>query len=220
MGIKGIDSPSKQNTFPIDIGTGLNVKLEGVSIPITSTFVGMEKNEYIIITPPSPFHTIKHKLFAGNELVIGYLHEGFVYGFQSKLIDLIYKPRKLTLLEYPTSIEKRHIRSSKRTCCIMPARMEFKKEKRECVVTDISKTGCLCQIVMSKTKNFPSVRKDDVVTLLCQFPGVKGEYTLSGIVRNTNKVKSNLSFGIAFNGISQDVESILDGYLSVMADFV
>ncbi len=219
MEIKGFDALARHNVFPIHIGTGLNVKIEGIAIPITSVFVGMEKNEYIIIAPPSPFHTIKHKLFPGNELVVGYLHEGFVYGFQSKLIEMIYKPRKMTLLEYPVSIEKRHIRSAKRTCCVIPAKIEFENEKRECVVTDINKNGCLCQIVVSKTKNLPSVRKDDTVTLLCQFPGINGEFRLSGVVRNTMKIKSNISFGISYDRLSSDVEAILDGYLATMDEF-
>ena len=37
---------------------------------------------YIIITPPSPYHQIQHKLFSGADLVVRYFYHGTIYAFQ------------------------------------------------------------------------------------------------------------------------------------------
>lgn len=85
----------------IELGTKLLLELEDVNIPINSLFGGLKANEYFIASQPSNYSMIKHKLFPGNPMVIKYLHNGTVYAFPTKIIDIIDKPVQMVLFRIP-----------------------------------------------------------------------------------------------------------------------
>ncbi|OPZ60944.1 MAG: hypothetical protein BWY87_00157 [Deltaproteobacteria bacterium ADurb.Bin510] len=55
-------------------------------------------------------------------MIVRYLYNGTVYGFQTKLIEYITSPTKLFFLDYPRIIEHHDLRQEKRfPCHLRPA---------------------------------------------------------------------------------------------------
>ena len=93
----------------LEIGLNLKVELEGVDLPLESSFVGFI-NEFIIITPPMPYSKIQHKLYDGAEMLIRYFYNGTIFAFQTKLYAHVEKPINLLFIEYPKLIQKSELR--------------------------------------------------------------------------------------------------------------
>jgi hypothetical protein len=204
----------------IDSGTKLHIKIEGISsIPISSFFVGMEADEYIAIKHPAPFTSIKHKIFPGSQFVIRYLFKGSIYAFQTKVIDMISKPVRLVFLEYPKMVADRNIRSTKRTTAFIPATLKNEALQRDVIITDISKKGCRIQFMNQGKERHALPRKDEPVVLHCQFPGVQGEKQVLGVIRNSEKKKDYLTFGLEFTDVSKEFQSAIAGYVLSVEEF-
>ncbi len=199
----------------IEIGTRLQIRIDGVDINYTSTLIGMETGKYLIIDAPVNMLTsARHKLFQGSKILVRYLHKGSVFGFKSELIEDIYTPLKLLFLEYPEIIEVHNLRSGQRIDCVLPVRIKINDEERNGIISDINKEGCRC--VAKKTeedKELSSVQIDEQVTLMCQFPRVEGERTIIGKVRNIRRDKKQMILGIIFNGIGPEIEEIIGQYI-------
>jgi hypothetical protein len=199
----------------IEIGTRLQIRIDGVDINYTSTLIGMETGKYLIIDAPVNMLTLaRHKLFQGSKILVRYLHKGSVFGFKSELIEDIYTPLKLLFLEYPEIIEVHNLRSGQRIDCVLPVRIKINDEERNGIISDINKEGCRC--VTKKTeedKELSSVQIDEQVTLMCQFPRVEGERTIIGKVRNIRRDKKQMILGIIFNGIGPEIEEIIGQYI-------
>jgi hypothetical protein len=199
----------------IEIGTRLQIRIDGVDINYTSTLIGMETGKCLIIDAPVNMLTLaRHKLFQGSKILVRYLHKGSVFGFKSELIEDIYTPLKLLFLEYPEIIEVHNLRSGQRIDCVLPVRIKINDEERNGIISDINKEGCRC--VTKKTeedKELSSVQIDEQVTLMCQFPRVEGERTIIGKVRNIRRDKKQMILGIIFNGIGPEIEEIIGQYI-------
>jgi hypothetical protein len=197
----------------IPIGTKLNIKIEGIAIPITSEFVGMEKNEFILIQPPAPFTTIKPKLYPGNKLIIQYLNEGTIYVFVAKIIEVLTKPIRIVVLEYPDKIVNRGLRAEKRTMCRIPSTIFFKGSSKDGLIGDINAKGCRLAVNYQPTEKNYIARTGDAFKISCRFPAVSREISLSGIVRNITKKNLSLSYGIQFEEPSRDIRIIIEQYV-------
>ncbi len=90
----------------IEPGTQLHVGIQGVGVTLTSEYIGMIKEECIIIKAPSPFMQIKQKLFPGNRLVLKYSYQDSSIIFQTTIIETIKKPR-IVILDYPDAVQKK-----------------------------------------------------------------------------------------------------------------
>ena len=106
--IEGILELSKAKGIYIDIGTKLYLDIDGVSFSVTSIFVGMLKDEFLIITLPRRYKNIQNKLFRGNKMVVKYLFDGSVSAFQTSVIEMITNPIKALAVEYPKVVRSRN----------------------------------------------------------------------------------------------------------------
>jgi len=70
----------------VELGTKIKLEFEGVEIPLQSSMIGLEHDNYIILKTPEPFQRIEHKIFPGSELIVRYLSSGTVYAFQTRII--------------------------------------------------------------------------------------------------------------------------------------
>lgn len=86
-------------------GTKLQVGIKGVGVALTSEFIGMLKDECLIITSPTPFMPIKQKLFPGNRIVVKFPYKDSAVIFQANIIESIKRPR-MVVLEYPDTVTK------------------------------------------------------------------------------------------------------------------
>jgi len=187
---------------------------------LKSEFVGMEMGEYLIITFPRPFQSIKHKLFQGNLITIKYILNGKVYAFQAKLIDTIMSPKKLLLIEYPNIIELHDLRSRKRLDCFIPTKIRLKNHEPKGAILDINNRGCRWHTKVQMNVSLLSILVvDQEITLVCQFPGIAGELEVIGKLKNIQNIKQETVLGIIFHKGSQKVQKVIAQYIFSAEDF-
>ncbi len=203
----------------LEIGLPIQLKLEGVAFPLQSVLVGMEIDEYLIIKIPVQFANIKHKLFPGIDIVVRYLYQGIVFGFQTKLIEIISKPVKLLFLEYPRIIEHHELRSHKRAQSIFPATIRIKDKTNNGAIIDVSKNGCRCHMLSSRSEHLPPVQIDDEISIMCKFPGVEGDHEVLGKIRNIKKSRNELIVGIEFLKLELEIHDLISQYIYAVEEF-
>ncbi len=204
----------------LELGIRLKVELDGVDIPLESSFVGFV-DEYIIVTPPSPYHQIQHKLFEGVEMVVRYFYQGTIYAFQTRLFSHIEKPVKLIFIEYPKLIQKSELRGEKRSFCYIPAVVSRSDKENQATIIDIAKSGCHFTVSGKNNKRIMSFKIDERVSLKCKFPGVKVPIGIVGVVKNVRSSRYETSVGVLFHENTADVtQKIIKWYLSTIEQFV
>lgn len=199
--------------YALKVGTTLNLRIKNIAVPIESSFVGMEKNEYVLIKHPSPFQTIKSKLFPGNDIVVQCLYEGLAMAFQTRIIELLMVPVRILVLEYPQKILLRSIRNMKRTHCALPVKLEARGVSKEGVVTDITTGGCAIFAKYKPTERNYILRNNEPFLLRCKFPGIENEKKIVGIVKNSRILKLDVSYGVQFHELNDSIKTIINNYL-------
>lgn len=216
--LEGILELNKSEGIYIDIGTKLYLEIEGVNFSVTSIFVGLLKDEFMIITLPKRYKSVKNKLFPSNRIVVKYLFDGSVFAFQTSVIEMITNPIKALAIEYPRVVQKRELRVVKRNSVVIPGRLEAKKVEQRIVVFDISKNGCRFQY-HDKQTTMNALREGDLMRLYCQFPGVQDEVGAMACVRNVRREKGKLSVGVEFQDLSKAFLNPLMHFLYSIEDF-
>jgi c-di-GMP-binding flagellar brake protein YcgR len=158
-------------------------------------------------------NTIKNRLFQGNKIVVRFLYEGTIFGFQSELIKAIFDPIKLLFISYPKIIARHELRSQKRFESFLPSDLSIKNKMFRGVILDISERGCRCLIKASQGENMPNITINQDLTINFQLPGVENEMTISGIVKNFKRDINELHLGIQFDKISQPVQNKINQYV-------
>lgn len=220
MELDDIFSTSPPPSLLIDPGVKLLIQMEGLTtVPVSSYFVGMEVDEYIAIKYPTPFPAVKHKIFPGTEFIIRYLFKGAIYAFQTKVIDVITKPVRLVFLEYPKMIADRNIRAAKRSRAFIPGSLKTSKFHSYIVIVDLSKKGCRLQFLSPAKDRDKIPRKDESISINCQFPGVEGEKSVQGIIRNSEKKKDFLTLGVEFVEPTREFQNAIAQYILAVEEF-
>lgn len=224
MEVEDLDYLFTRKGILIELGSQVQIEIEGVTFRFKSTLVGMESKNCLIIKTPmvpsdAPFTSIKHKLFPGVQIVVRYLYKGTVFGFQSKLIKSITSPIRLLFVEYPKIIENYDLRSEERTDCFLPAKIEIRNQEEHGAILDISERGCRCLIKELEGNILPYTQIDERITLRCQFPGIKDDQVVSGTVKNFSRDKQEMILGIEFHEIATRLRTIIDQYVSNIKQF-
>ena len=200
--------------FDIVCGTQLNMIIEGIAIPMMSTFVGLKKKEYILITYPHPYSTIRHKMITGNKITLQYPHEGNVFIFATKIIEQISKPIRVFIIEYPDKILSRGLRSESRITCKVPAKIFFRGAWKKAIIVDINIKGCRIESVYQPIEKNYIARLNDSFKIKVLFPGTEVPLTISGIIKNMKKKNFVLSYGIKFVDITPNIEDVITNYIN------
>ncbi len=204
----------------LELGLRVKIEIDGVDIPLESSFCGFVEN-YIIITPPSPYHLVQHKLYDGAEIVVRYFYQGTIYAFQTKIFAQTDKPVKLLFIYYPKLIQKSELRSEKRSCCYLPALIVVGERENNGTIVDIAKSGCHCLIRAKNNKRLIPFRIDDKVTITCKFPGVKTPLEIVGVVKNLRNSRYEINVGMQFHENTPEMtQKIIGWYLSTIEKFV
>lgn len=217
--LEGILELNKTEGIYIDIGTKVYLEIDGVNFSVTSIFIGMLKDEFMIVTLPKRYKSVKNKLFPSNRMVIKYLYDGSVYAFQTSVIEMITNPIRALAIEYPKVVQERELRVSKRNLVVIPGRLEAKKTEFPVIVNDISKNGCSFKYVDNKNNAAP-LREGDILRIYCKFPGVADEIGAMACVRNVRREKGQLSVGAEFQDITKTFLTPLMHFLYSIEDFI
>lgn len=183
-----------------DVGTQLQVQIEGIPSRFKTTLIGMDPGNCLLVKTPDIVagETRENVFNAGNHIIVRYLYNGSVLGFQSKLIDAISSPMKLLFIEYPGSVENFDLRAKTRIQCFLPAKSKILDEATSGVILDISEGGCRYQVKAFNGQKLPEINIDNTIKLFCRFPGLSGEYEILGKVRNVTPDNQKKVLGVQF----------------------
>ncbi|MCP3876550.1 MAG: flagellar brake protein [Desulfobacteraceae bacterium] len=216
--LEGILELNKSEGIYIDIGTKVYMEIDDVNFSVTSIFIGLLRDEFMIVTLPKRYKSVKNKLFPNNKMVVKYLYEGSVYAFQTSVIEMITDPIRALAIEYPKVVQKRELRVTKRNNVVIPGRAEAKNTEFSVVVFDLSKKGCRFKYRDDK-KNMTPLRDGDLIRLYCQFPGIPDEIGAMACVRNVRREKDQFSVGAEFQDITKGFLTPLMHFLFSIEDF-
>jgi hypothetical protein len=174
-----------------------------------------------VITPPSPYHQIQHKLFDGVELVVRYFYQGTIYAFQTRLFSHVQKPVKLLFIEYPKLVQKSELRRERRSFCFIPAVVFSGEFENQATIVDIAKSGCSFTVSGKNNKRLMYFKVDSRVSLRCKFPGVKAKMEIIGVVKNVSSSSYETNVGLLFHENTTEVtQKIIKWYISTIEQFV
>ena len=216
--LEGIFQLDKAEGIYIDIGNRVYLEIDGVNFSVTCVFIGMLHDEFMLITFPKRYKSVKNKLFSGNKMVVKYLYDGSVFAFQTSVIETINDPIKAIAIEYPRVVQQRELRTAKRNDVIIPGKIEAKNVEFKAVVFDISKKGCRFKYNDNKS-NLNSLREGDLLRIYLQFPGVADEIGAMAVVRNVKRAQGQLFIGVEFQDITKSFLMALMHFLYSIEDF-
>ena len=216
--MKNNDYFGPEELLLITVGTQLQIEIEGVSLRFKSTLIGMVFNKCLIMDAPFA-NTIKTKLFQGNKIVVRFMYEGTVFGFESELMQAISDPIKAIFVSYPKIIARHELRSQKRIESFLPSELMIKNKMHRGVILDISEKGCRCLIKASEGEKLPSITLDEQIVVKFQLPGVEDKMAISGIVKNLQRDDKELHLGIKFDKIPHLVQTKINQYVSSVEAF-
>jgi hypothetical protein len=166
---------------------------------IIGSILGWEKGNFFVskITDKTNIH-----LFTQNRpVLIGFVNEGKVYGFNTKIImNIIIRGLSFFVLEYPENLEIFPLRKQDRLGVYFPGNFRYEGEKRgrsfEFQINDINSNG-------SAITTFKELSPGDCIIMNFSIP-TQGEITdLKGVVVNIRNV-GNDQYGYGIEFIEED----------------
>lgn len=218
------------NTFephlhlPITLGTELLVEIADLKLRTKGVLTGMENSGYLMMKLSSQdFETaLADENIRAGELVVRYLFRGSVYGFKTRLLNILTEPAHLAFVSYPSKIEEFNVRNTPRYECILPAETILGGDEVELVIVDISLKGCRCVVkasaVADRTKLYSSIDIDRVIPLRINLPGREDKVGITGKIRNINKDNDRVVFGVHFDESEEKAEEMLKDFVSLISD--
>ncbi len=196
-------------TMMVDPGDGwprMRMELVGV----------VEEDCLLLHAPDSELTKVRQALDVGKPIVGRYLSRGAAFGFRTHSLGISAAPRRLLFLQYPTEVQQQNLRSSERVACSLPARMRIDETTVDGVVVDISIDGC--QVTVGRDSNQPALaglssRLNTAVQIGVSFPGVAGESTLLGMIKNVKNTDDGVAIGIALERNDDGGRLVVDHFL-------
>ncbi|MEA2105011.1 MAG: flagellar brake protein [Candidatus Cloacimonadota bacterium] len=185
----------------IKLGTQFQLDIKGIDKRLFSELVGMEEGKFLIVKMPEIYHQQNISSFVSKkkEIVVRYLENGIVYGFETYIIKAIYDPSELLFIDFPIKIENFNLRKNKRILTYFPSKIVFDEEILNGQIINISKNGCLLTSDSDNYKKLNKLMKAEADILLTLFmPGVEEEMSIDGKVKNIQSKDKLIEIGINF----------------------
>jgi HD-GYP domain-containing protein (c-di-GMP phosphodiesterase class II) len=194
--------------FSMEIGSLIQLQLSEKSKRLNAKFIGMDPGYYIIITLPK-IEDPKEQFFRERKIVLRYITDGTIFGFESNVIALILQPARLLFLTYPQKIQSCNIRKHNRFDCTYDAHVIVSGVNYQGMITNISMGGCLCIMNRPGDQGPIEINVGDRVNLSFQPLGGRSIDSLPGEVRNIKGLDKRVEIGIVFLDLQEDLRDIL-----------
>ncbi|MCG8567819.1 MAG: flagellar brake protein [Desulfobacterales bacterium] len=191
----------------IELGTALLLEPLHIDSSISCELTGMQVGKYLIAKLNSPPEE-KASLAPGGELNVKYILANDVFGFKTRIIQILEEPDYLAFMEYPDQVKNMNIRADKRMECFLPIRLEIQDRMFKGNVVNLNKSGCLCR--MDNCDFDKGLRGCHLILHLAY--GQFESLAVHGEIRSHRQVGDQTSLGILFDpldGFSQKVLSAL-----------
>jgi hypothetical protein len=200
-----------------EFGTEIQLEIDGVASRLQTQLIGIDTDRILIVKTPtmSQIGGINVKLFAGNRVIVRYVFEGVVYGFETAIVEAISSPLRLLFLAYPKLVTARTIRSNPRVNTSLPARLKAGETGADGTITDISISGCQLEIRRDHLPATAGLEVDADVDLTLQLPGVGGDFQIRGKLRSLRTGERKVEAGISFGELEEQVQLAIDAYVKL-----
>lgn len=205
--------------FPLafDETTMLSIEFVDLECPFTSGVIGIQQDEFIIITTPSSLDVDEKNELTGKKILVKYIHAGRKSIFKTTVLQSIINPAPLLFIDYPKALHFHELRRVKRTAIMIPCILSTRQaEEYYGMLIDLSPKGGLCQIKMKSNPSLCFVEKEMPIHLRCLLPGLKDEQKIEGVVRNMRADKQITRLGIEFDEMPDQLTKTIETYLYTM----
>ena len=193
----------------MNLGASLQIEIQGLDAKIKTKLIGMETWEYLIIKAPVGYAGIRSKMVEGNKVVVRYVQEGNVYGFEAFILAVINKPTSLLVIDYPSAVVEKTLRKSERKDCYINCMIEIDGKETEGALVDISTTGCRCIAPNLNSVDVQGPQIGSNVTLVFDSPAEDWQMVLEGEIVNTTEYHAAARLGVKFaEGIEDKIQHI------------
>lgn len=165
-----------------------------------ANFVGWIPGEFIFLDGPRQL--VKQGfLFKGNVIFVRYLHLGTMYGFSTKVYDIIGYPLTV-LLEWPEKVDVMRPRTARRAASNLSAQLFLLQPDGDhsqfpAMLRDLSGAGC--KVLVARDKDSENYFKAEAPAAVhVKIPGEDKPFTLRAEIRNILKQKKDIVLGLRF----------------------
>lgn len=206
------------NAIQIDTGVTVQLHFHGDDARHHGTVVGMDPDRFLIVKLHDSTMLDLSKLFQGNSVIVRYLHNGVVHGFESQSRGHITSPDRLLFVSYPVIVATQELRRQKRTACLLPATMRHADNEAVGRLCDLSVAGALFNIALPDADaSFPENQTEFELEFL--LPGSAEPLATQATVRNQNRQdRPGYSLGVEFNEKHDAEDSVVRTFLAKVGD--
>jgi len=194
----------KGNNAFIEIGTPLQLSIEGSHDIFKSIFVGAKQGDYIVTSLLSPSRPAIDTLTEKSKITARYIDQSNIFIFQTRFIKMSPTPVPLLLWTFPASAKNSQQRAQKRINCLLAGQIEGNRERSRTgmtgVIQDISKSGCRFLLKVADTRQYPFCLGEEII-VKCNFPGIAGEQKSVGNVVGLSQSDGEMTVRIKFSNI-------------------
>jgi c-di-GMP-binding flagellar brake protein YcgR len=206
--------PAKPTRLGVALGTVMLATFFNETRALKGLYVGQEAGGYVILRFPASA-PIEDHLYEGNRLVIKFIADGTVFGFQSQVMGYVYKKKLiLVVLSYPESVETHVLRESQRVDFLVPAVLQAAGQSIEGIVVDLSAGGCRFRFDPSQHSQPPDFNQAKNVTVSFQIVGREGVHDFGCTVMNQTPMTGGIALGLRFDQVADEVTEGIRDYVT------
>lgn len=210
------------NALALNIGTQMLVEPAGMGDRFKTDFIGMVRGQFFIVRIPR-IPGLNDYLYVDKRVTVRYVHEGHIFGFESKVLFNQSAPFKLLFLKYPDSVETLNLRKCQRVDCYVPVRIGVEEEEQyneyQGMMLNLSCGGC--QVVIdAEHEALPNLSVDDEITVSFTLFNSSKNISIKGGAKNLNISKNRMFLGAMFHELDEQSRADVDTYVSSVADYL
>ncbi|WFS62183.1 flagellar brake protein [Pseudodesulfovibrio thermohalotolerans] len=195
-------------------GKDVVIRVPGADRSYRGRIVGYDPYEYLIASVRLPGR-IRRELALGGQIIVKYIHQGTVYGFKSMVHNAITSPTSLLFFDYPSVMEKVELRRDARTKCNIDGMLQAEDAEYECMIVNISATGCKASVRAGAREPIARVEVGDTLVAIVNL-GAEGTLKLPIVVRNIQREQGIHTLGAMFLDLNKAEEEKIGNYLERM----
>jgi len=214
-------APAKANVLKmpgiqlrVSLGKNVIIRVPGADSSYRGHIVGFDPYDYLIASVRLPGR-IRDQLALGGEIIVKYIHQGTVYGFKTPTFNVVTSPTSLVFFAYPSTIEKVELRRDSRTNCNIDARLQAEDDEYECLIINISATGCKATVRAGTRDPMSRLEVGDALVAFVNL-GAEGTLKLPIVVRNIKREQGLHTIGAMFLELNDIEEERIGTYLERM----
>lgn len=200
------------NFSPVHVGMELFVEFQIKSRKekLKTTLVGYSTGEFLVLKTPRVQGASISSSKGLNQMVVRYLLDGSVYGFQSTLLRMLGPPFYVTFISFPTRIEEKTLRRNPRIPVVIPCAWYGKEDNEgdgNDRIVNLSADGSLLHLNKS-------VVYGETINISFVLPDGEPVVDLKSTVRRVEVSSDRVLVGVEFDSDDEQLASI-GNYLSV-----